>query len=67
MERKKFDLAKYGMVICPCCNSRGYIHYPARQACPKCGGFGFIARENEDSAKLEERHERSDKNITAGF
>ena len=48
MNRKAFDAEKYGMVICPCCKNQGYIEYPKRQACPKCGGFGFIMEEKEE-------------------
>jgi uncharacterized OB-fold protein len=42
---KKFNPEKYGMIICPYCNSQGYVQYPKRQCCPKCGGFGFIRKE----------------------
>ncbi len=45
MNNKMFNPEKYGMVICPCCNSYGYIQNPERQCCPKCGGFGFIRKE----------------------
>ena len=47
MRNKIFSPTKYGMVICKFCNSEGYIHYPKRQVCPKCGGFGFIREEKE--------------------
>jgi hypothetical protein len=46
IRNKNFNPEKYGMVACPCCNSRGYIQNPKRQCCPKCGGFGFIKKEN---------------------
>ena len=42
---KKFNPEEYGMIICPDCNSAGYVQYPERQCCPKCGGFGFIRKE----------------------
>ena len=42
---KKFNPEEYGMTICPHCNSHGYVQYPKRQCCPKCGGFGFIRKE----------------------
>jgi DnaJ-class molecular chaperone len=45
MTRKIFDPEKYGMVICPSCDSLGFIQNPKRQCCPKCGGFGFIIKE----------------------
>jgi len=40
-----FNPERYGMVVCQYCNSAGYIQYPTRQCCPKCGGFGFIKKE----------------------
>jgi DnaJ-class molecular chaperone len=36
---------KYGMLICPVCFGKGFINEPKRQACPKCGGFGWIKKE----------------------
>jgi len=48
MSRKIFDAEKYDMVICPCCNNEGYILYPRRQSCPKCGGFGYIQKCGEE-------------------
>ena len=47
MNNKIFTSEKYGMVICPYCNSHGYIQNPERQCCPKCGGFGFIRKEGD--------------------
>ena len=47
MNNKIFNHEKYGMVICPYCNSHGYIQNPERQCCPKCGGFGFIRKEGK--------------------
>jgi ssDNA-binding Zn-finger/Zn-ribbon topoisomerase 1 len=54
MNRKIFIPEKYGMVICPNCNSYGYIQTPERQCCPKCGGFGFIKNEKEASRETGE-------------
>ena len=55
MTKKIFNPFKYGMVICKYCNTQGYIYYPKRQVCPKCGGFGFIKEEKKgfdmDSAR----------------
>jgi uncharacterized OB-fold protein len=48
MSEKIFDPEKYGMVICPRCNSQGYIQTPERQCCPNCGGSGFIKKESEE-------------------
>jgi DnaJ-class molecular chaperone len=48
MGRKIFEPEKYGMVICPSCNGKGYIQTPKRQCCPKCGGFKFVKKETEE-------------------
>jgi len=48
MNKKIFNPEDYDMVICPCCNSHGYIQNPQRECCPKCGGFGFIKRELQE-------------------
>jgi len=50
MEKKIFQPEKFGMVICPSCNGKGYIQTPKRQCCPKCGGFGFVRKETEKNA-----------------
>ena len=42
---KNLDPEKYGMLICPVCFAMGFIKEPKRQACPKCGGFGWINKE----------------------
>ena len=52
---KSLNPKKYGMVVCPECKSNGYVGYPKRQCCPKCGGFGFIKKEKEDSNNEVER------------
>ena len=54
MNTKHVDPEKYGMVVCPSCNSGGYIQSPIRQCCPTCGGFGFIRKEG-DTPKQEEK------------
>jgi uncharacterized OB-fold protein len=46
---KSLNPEKYGMVVCPDCKSKGYVGYPKRQCCPRCGGFGFIKKEKEAS------------------
>jgi len=55
-KNKNFDPEKYGMMVCPCCNSRGYIQNPKRQCCPKCGGFGFIKKEVEKDTNIPTRN-----------
>ena len=45
MNKEIFDPEKYGMAICPGCDSRGFIQGEKRQCCPTCGGFGFIVKE----------------------
>jgi len=47
VDKKIINPEKYGMLICPCCNSNGFIQNPKRQSCPKCGGFGYIKKEAE--------------------
>ena len=43
---KTFDPEKYGMILCPMCDGKGFIINPKRKCCPKCGGFGLIKKEN---------------------
>ena len=47
IRKKRLNPEKYGMVVCPDCKSNGYVGYPKRQCCLKCGGFGFIKKEKE--------------------
>lgn len=44
---KAFDPGKYGMVICFECNGNGkLLNDPGEmEICPRCGGFGFIRKE----------------------
>ena len=42
---KDFNRERYGMLVCPFCVGKGFIVYPKRQCCPKCGGFGLIKNE----------------------
>jgi uncharacterized OB-fold protein len=55
MNERGFNPERHGMVICHYCNSTGYIQYPKRQCCPKCGGFGLIKQEKAASDKKAER------------
>ena len=57
---KNFTPEKYGMVICPLCDGRGFliqqsgqINVTARRVCTKCGGFGAIKKEEEVFRSLE--------------
>lgn len=59
MKKKSFNPEKYGMVVCPDCNSNGYFEYPERQCCQKCGGFGFIKKEEEPPKKEDEEEARN--------
>ena len=43
--KRIFVPEKYGMIICPNCDSHGYIQNPKRHPCPNCGGFGFTKKE----------------------
>jgi DnaJ-class molecular chaperone len=45
IRNKSFNPEEYGMMVCPDCKSNGYIWNPERHSCPKCGGFGFIKKE----------------------
>jgi len=45
---------KYGMVICPLCDGKGFLikdsdqmNITLRRVCTKCGGFGAIKKEEE--------------------
>jgi DnaJ-class molecular chaperone len=57
MRKKIFIPERSGMVLCPSCDSHGYIQNPDRQPCPKCGAFGFIKKEPE--ARLNESRKSS--------
>jgi DnaJ-class molecular chaperone len=56
IKNKNFNPEKYSMVVCPCCNSQGYIQNPDRQCCPKCGGFGFIKKETKEDTNISTRN-----------
>jgi len=56
---KDFVPEKYGMVTCPLCNGKGFLNksfesidVSARIVCIKCGGFGAIRKEEDDSRSL---------------
>jgi DnaJ-class molecular chaperone len=45
---------KYGMVLCPLCNGKGFLNKGSalndtyvKSVCTKCGGFGAIRKEEE--------------------
>ena len=45
MNKKGFHPEKYRMIICARCHGNGYINdYAGRNACLKCGGFGFVKK-----------------------
>ena len=51
---KNFAPEKYGMVICPLCNGKGFLikesphtNVLLKTACTKCGGFGSVKKEEE--------------------
>ena len=51
---KNFAPGKYGMVICPLCDGKGFLikgsegtEVSVRKVCIKCGGFGAIKREEK--------------------
>jgi len=45
-KEKSINPQQYSMVFCPLCKGKGFIINPKRQCCPKCGGFGFIKKED---------------------
>jgi len=52
--RKEFIPERYGMVICPLGNGKGFLIKSSglsdnfsRNVCAKCGGFGAIRKEEE--------------------
>jgi DnaJ-class molecular chaperone len=56
MNKKIFNPENYDMVICPFCDSHGYIQNPERECCPKCGGFGFIKKEAKENKNTKVVH-----------
>lgn len=51
---KNFNPQRYGMVVCPLCNGKGFLIMDTekmgdlvRKVCVKCGGFGAIKKEGE--------------------
>jgi DnaJ-class molecular chaperone len=46
-----FDPEKYGMLFCIECDGNGKMPNDSEdlEVCPKCGGFGFIKKEKEES------------------
>jgi len=56
---KHFVPEKYGMVLCPLCNGKGFSNKRfdpngifVRSVCIKCGGFGAIRKEEEVSRNV---------------
>jgi DnaJ-class molecular chaperone len=54
---KLFNSEKYGMVACPQCNGNGKLLGDSGdiEVCPKCGGFGFIKKEEDPLKKWESK------------
>ena len=50
-----FDPTRYGMLFCLECNGNGKLLTDSNdiQICPKCGGFGFIKKEDEPDKKKD--------------
>jgi RecJ-like exonuclease len=63
MNKKIFNPEDYDMVICPCCDSHGYIQNPEHQCCPKCGGFGFVKKEAKENRNISASNPLSAKHI----
>jgi DnaJ-class molecular chaperone len=58
--KNNFALGKYGMVICPLCDGKGFLikdsegtEVSVRKVCIKCGGFGAIKKEEDVFLKSE--------------
>ena len=43
---KTFDSEKYGMIVCPLCDGKGFIIDTKRKCPQKCGGFWLIKKQN---------------------
>jgi RecJ-like exonuclease len=56
-----FDPEKYGMLFCLECNGNGKLLSDSEdiEICPKCGGFGFIKKENSKSIINKPQENRS--------
>lgn len=57
-----FDPEKYGMLFCIECNGNGKLLNDSEdiEVCPKCGGFGFVKKE-EDQNRARDRKSLIDK------
>ena len=66
---KDFFPEKYGMLICPVCDGKGFLIKSSslsdnfsRSVCDKCGGFGAIRKGEEVPGRLENQVQRSKRN-----
>jgi phage FluMu protein Com len=52
---RTFDPEKYGMLFCFECNGNGKLLTDSGgiEVCPRCGGFGFIKKEEEPDQKRD--------------
>ncbi len=50
-----FDPKRYGMLLCLKCKGNGRLLVDSDniQICPKCGGFGFVKKEDEQDEKKD--------------
>ena len=63
MKKRIFNPENYDMVICPWCESHGYIQNPKRQCCPKCGGFGFVKKEATQNESISRNPLNAEHNL----
>ena len=66
---RDFVAEKYGMVICPLCNGKGFLVKSSglsddfsRSVCAKCGGFGALRKEEEVLRSMKDQVKRSKRN-----
>jgi DnaJ-class molecular chaperone len=60
---------KYGMVICPLCDGKGFLVKSSglsddfsRSVCAKCGGFGALIKEEEVLRNMKDQDKRGKRN-----
>lgn len=54
---KIFNPEKTGMTLCPECDGRGSFlkRLGQKEVCKKCGGFGYLKKENSAKKEREEK------------
>lgn len=54
---KTFHPEKYGMFSCNECNGNGKLvnEFEDIEVCPRCGGFGFVKKEEDPDKKRDSK------------